>query len=209
MGGSNEKTIQNKAKEVINSKMNDIINFFNSSDVRETYPTEKNISCLNRDKPIIKKIYPDENVHKLYIEIYNFPAFFRTDNGLYTIVNEITIYLEIFFNKWKDQPELENKFNLFIQCILQVDTKKFKELIGIDIQRSNLKKIKQGLEKIVRYFGIESFKEFYLGFKTIGSITLLGGVLGLAAGLFSGITITIPLLAGLGCGIIIGVIGFI
>ena len=207
MGESNEKQkpLKNKAIEVIINKKDDIIEYFDSFNIKETYPNEKKSSCLNRDKPIIKKIYPDENDNELYIEIYNFPAFFRPENGLYIIVNEITIYLEIFFNVWREKPEIDKKFNSFIQSIIEVDINKFKELIKIDIQKNDLIKIKQGFEKIAGFFGIETIKEFYLGLSSIGGSALIGGILGLIC---SGLMISGAAI-GVGCCIIIGVIGFL
>ena len=107
MGNLNEKNLKEKSIELIYSKIDEIIDFFKFNDVTRTKPN--NIKFLNSDKSIIKTIYPEENKYKLYIDILNFPALLRFDEGYLNLINETYIFFQIFFKKFSHITEKEKK----------------------------------------------------------------------------------------------------
>lgn len=196
-----------KAKEVLDEKRDIIKKFMEKryENMEESEPN--NEEGVYKDKPIIYKIYPKENKYNLLIEIFNFPALLRKENGLFIIVNKIAIIFKYFSDKMKNisKDEYERKFPIFFKSILDCDVNKFRELIGINIQEKDLNILKLGLEKIIRYFGIENIEKYLnklsVGVGVFGSLVSFIPIY-LASSLLSASAI------GLGIGIIIGLVGY-
>ena len=148
--------LKKKVEEILDEKINIINEFINKRSAFEDISDAINEKGTNKDKPIIYKIYPNENKYKLEIEIFNYPALLRKENGLITLFNKIKIIFKYFSDKMKNinDYEYESNFSIFFKSILNCDVKKFNELIGFNIQEKELTILKQGLEKIIRYFGI-------------------------------------------------------
>ena len=98
----NKKNLRRKAQEVLDENRDKIKEFMEKryKSVEESVPN--NEEGAYKDKPIIYKIYPNDNKYQLNFDIFNFPALLRKENGLFTIVNKISIkcnllYIQIFF----------------------------------------------------------------------------------------------------------------
>ena len=216
MGANNEankgenikvNTLKTKANEVLDENRDKIKEFIEKRYISVQESVPNNEEGAYKDKPIIYKIYPNDNKYRLNIDIFNFPALLRKENGFFTIVNKISIIFKYFSDKMKNisKDEYERNFPIFFKSILNCDVNKFNELIGTKVQEEELNNLKQGLEKIIRYFGIENTE------KTLNILNSLG------IGIFSTLTaIPISFIAsilssaciGLGIGIAIGFVSF-
>ena len=196
------KILKIKTIEILEENKNEIKNYFEKFQI-ENVPN--NIANLNKDRPIIKKIYPEKNRYNLYIEIFNFPAFFRFEkNGLFPIISEISFYFEMFYKKYSNikKDEFNKKFNQFFKGLLELNSDSIKDLLKIDITKNDLLRLKFGMEKLIDYFGIKNINYFLMGFSGLGG-GLLGGIIGLVFGL------SVPILAPvIGIGIIAGFVGY-
>lgn len=202
------KILKIKTIEILEENKNEIKNYFEKFQI-ENEPN--NIANLNKDRPIIKKIYPEKNRYNLYIEIFNFPAFFRFEkNGLFPIISEISFYFEMFYNKYSNikKDEFNKKFNQFFKGLLELNSDSIKDLLKIDITKNDLLRLKFGMEKLIDYFGIENINYFFLKFTSIGGGALLGGIIGLVFGLCTSVPILAPVGIGIGIGVIVGVVGY-
>ena len=198
-----ENVLKKKAKDIIDKKRNKIEKFMMKryEIIKESEPNDE--EGAYKDKPMIYKILPEENKDNLYIEIFNIPALLRKENGLFTIVNKIVIIFEYFSNKMKNisKDEYERKFSIFFKSILDYDVKKFNELIGTNIQEKDLYCLKQGLEKIISYFGIENTEKFFNKIYSAG----LAGLAGIGTTILISSSIS-SLLSASGVGLAIAVV---
>ena len=70
----------------------EIVEFFRNSQVRYSYPNDKQLS--NPDKPIIKKYFLNDD--NIIIEIFNYPALLRINNGFFNLINKCSIIFNFF-----------------------------------------------------------------------------------------------------------------
>ena len=174
------KELQVKAKEILEEKRKEIIEFFKTKGSFEKPNNNKNNSFLNKDKAIEKIYYPDENKYKLHLKIYNLPGIFRNNDGLFEIIGKTLMIFQLFFNKYndiEDKEKYQKIFDEFFESLIQANNKKIKEIIGLDIKEDDLKKMKQGLESLTDIFGEEDlqsyFRKVYIyGAGTAGLITI-------------------------------------
>ena len=200
-------TLRRKAEDVLYENRAKIEEFIEKhyNSVEESVPN--NEKAAYRDKPIIYKIYPNENRYRLNIDIFNFPALLRKENGFFTIVNKISIIFKYFSDKMKNisKDEYERNFPIFFKSILNCDVNKFNELIGTNVKKEELNNLKQGLEKIIRYFGIENTEKtlniiYSIGIGFIPTLTAIP--ISFIASILSSACI------GLGIGIAFGFVSF-
>ena len=71
----------------------EIVEFFRKSQVRYSYPNDKQLS--NPDKPIIKKYFLNDD--NIIIEIFNYPTLLRINNGFFNLINKCSIIFNFFF----------------------------------------------------------------------------------------------------------------
>ena len=178
--------LKRKAKEIIKEKMDEIIEFFNFHGDFEKPNGPKNDNTLNMDKAIEKIYYPGENRYKLH--------------------------LRIFFNKFNnlnDKNEYQRKFDEFFNALIKADNSKIYELIGINIEDTDLVKKKQGLESLMEIFGTENLKSYYKNVFIGGGIgTACLAALGSFFAWEIGAALTMPVVTPFSIIIIAGVIGY-
>ena len=156
--------LKRKAKEIIKEKMDEIIEFFNFHGDFEKPNGPKNDNTLNMDKAIEKKFYPHENRYKLHLRIYNIPGIFRKNDGLFEIIGETLMIFQLFFNKFNDindKNEYQKKFEEFFNALIKADNFKIYDMVGINIENTDLVRKKQGLESLMEIFGTENLKAYY------------------------------------------------
>lgn len=211
-----QKTVQEeidllntRALEVIKEKKNEIKTFMveRSKIMKVSNPNDQTGTC--EDKPLIYKISPNKNKYNLEIEIFNFPAILRKENGIFNIFNKLLIIFKYFSNKMKNKSkdEYERNFSIFFNSILDCDVKVFNELIEINIQKNGLYSLKQGLEKIIRYFGIKNVERYfniYCSFGAGAAATLVGCIPALTIS----VIFSAPVI-GIGVGVAIGLISYL
>ena len=178
--------LQRKAIEIIEEKKDEIIEFFNSQGILEKPNGQKDDKTLNMDKAIEKIYYPGENRYKLH--------------------------LRIFFNKFNnlnDKNEYQRKFDEFFNALIKADNSKIYELIGINIEDTDLVKKKQGLESLMEIFGTENLKSYYKNVFIGGGIgTACLAALGSFFAWEIGAALTKPVVTPFAIIIIAGVIGY-
>ena len=117
MGSNNtkrENDFKNKVKKILDDKSDDIKQFIEKRYEKMKESEPNNEKGTLKDKPIIYKINPNKH---LFIEIFNFPALLREENGLFTIVNRIYIIFKYFSDKMKNKSkdEYEKNFQIFLK----------------------------------------------------------------------------------------------
>jgi hypothetical protein len=125
------KELQVKAKEILEEKRKEIIEFFKTKGSFEKPNNNKNNSFLNKDKAIEKIYYPDENRYKLHLKIYNLPGIFRNNDGLFEIIGKTLMIFQLFFNKYndiEDKEKYQKIFDEFFESLIQANNKKIKEI---------------------------------------------------------------------------------
>lgn len=173
-------------------------------------------SCLLEDNQILYIRNPTEQ-NNFYLEIYNIAATFRFDNGFFQLINHLNTIVSIFYSKYKDK-ELEEKKRLLVllfESIEEQDSEKIDEIIGFSFDEDQLYDIKSGLDKLIKYFGLENIQIYYESKinnvkKTLAATatTLSGIVSGVASGIFAG-SVILGAGVGLGIGIIVGIVSFL
>ena len=163
-------------EEILNENSLKIKNYFDSFEIEKNKPN--NIPDLNVDRPIIKNISPKENRYQLNIDIYNLPALFRVDNGLFFIVSQISIYLDKFKGKHShlNEIELKQKFSLFFKSLLELNSTKINKLLELSITKDDLIEIKHGMEKLIDYFGTENINYTLMKLVCIPGFGVIGGI---------------------------------
>ena len=207
------KTLEAKAKEVLKDKEKEIIYFFNSQDLNKA----NNTDIYNNDLPLIKKYYPSQNRHNIYLEIFNIPALFKENKGFLFTINKLSIYIFKFKEKYEKEnitkKAINEKFEEFLKAILEVKVQEINEILNDSINKEDLINLKQGIEKLYQYFGPDTVKNYY------GEILGFGGLVGTMAGALEGflsgfslsgigVLASAGFMVGLGLSIIIGVIGY-
>ena len=140
MGSSNQtieqKSLKSMTEEILEENKFKIKDYFDSFEIEKNKPN--NIPDLNGDRPIIKNISPKENRYQLNIDIYNLPALFRVDNGLFSIVSQISIYLDLFKGKYShmNEIELKQRFSLFFKSLLELNSEEINKLINLKIPKN-------------------------------------------------------------------------
>ena len=204
--------LQRKAIEIIEEKKDEIIEFFNSQGILEKPNGQKDDKTLNMDKAIEKIYYPGENRYKLHLRIYNIPGIFRKNDGLFEIIGETLMIFQLFFNKFNnlnDKNEYQRKFDEFFNALIKADNSKIYELIGINIEDTDLVKKKQGLESLMEIFGTENLKSYYKNVFIGGGIgTACLAALGSFFAWEIGAALTKPVVTPFAIIIIAGVIGY-
>ena len=200
--------LEKKVEEILDEKINKINEFIYNRSKFEKLSDAINEKGTNRDNPIIYKINPNENKYNLEIEIFNIPALLRKENGLITIINKIFIIFKYFSDKMKNinKDEYERKFSIFFKSILNCDANKFNELIGFNIQEKELTILKQGLEKIIRYFGIVNTEKYFNIYCSVGA-GATAALVGFIATYFKA-SLLFTAGIGIGIGIAIGLISY-
>lgn len=115
----------------------------------------------------------------MHLRIYNIPGIFRKNDGFFEIIGENLMIFQLFFNKYseiQDKELYKKKFEEFFDALVQANSKKIYEMIGLNIKESDLIKKKHGLESLMDIFGTENIKSFYSEVK-IGVGTTLGALL--------------------------------
>ena len=156
--------LKRKAIEIIEEKRNEIIDFFNFHGNLEKPNGPRDDKTLNMDKAIEKKFYPCENRYKLHLRIYNIPGIFRKNDGLFEIIGETLMIFQLFFNKFNDindKNEYQKKFEEFFNALIKADNLKIYDMIGLNIEDTDLVRKKQGLESLMEIFGAENLKAYY------------------------------------------------
>lgn len=140
------KTLRAKAEEVLKDKEKEIIEFFNAHDLNKI----NNTTIYNNDFPLIKKYYPSQNSHKIYLEIFNIPALFKENKGFIFTINKLAIYIFIFKEKYENKnitkKVINEKFEEFLKAILEVKVQKINEILNDNINEEDLINLKQGIE---------------------------------------------------------------
>ena len=95
-------TLKTKANEVLDENRDKIKEFIEKRYISVQESVPNNEEGAYKDKPIIYKIYPNDNKYRLNIDIFNFPALLRKENGFFTIVNKISIIFKYFSDKMKN-----------------------------------------------------------------------------------------------------------
>ena len=74
----------------------EIVEFFrNSQKFGNFHPNPNGEQLLNKDKPIIKKYFLNDD--NIIIEIFNYPTLLRINNGFFNLINECSIIFNFFF----------------------------------------------------------------------------------------------------------------
>ena len=210
MGTNGIIPIKVKVENILKEKEQEIITFFNMYQQESKKPN--NMEILTSDNPIIKTYNPSENKYNIYMDIFNMPALFRLDNGLSIIINKISILFDLFFTKINEkhlsEKEINDKFIEFYQSMLEANTKKIKDFIKEDISEDELLGIKEGMENLSDYFGIENIKNFYIKLFSEGGGAIVGGIIGASTILAVGGNLAAGICLGASMGIMIGVIGY-
>lgn len=213
MGSSNQTieqiSLKSMTEEILEENKFKIKDYFDSFEIEKNKPN--NIPDLNGDRPIIKNISPKENRYQLNIDIYNLPALFRVDNGLFSIVSQISIYLDLFKGKYShmNEIELKQRFSLFFKSLLELNSEEINKLINLKITKNDLIGIKHGMEKLIDYFGIENINYFVMKLVYISGFSVIGAIFGLSMSIVGNVALSTSVLSGIGIGIIIGFIGFV
>lgn len=211
--------------ENINVNLHDIFstkiqNFVkeNKENIKKYFESQGQFRKMNDENPslledkqiqYIRHPTPENN---FYLEIYNIAAVFRFDNGFFQLINNLNTILSIFNNKFKDKTETEKKQNLvsLFESIEEQDSQKIDEIIEFNFDEDQLYDIKLGLDKLVKYFGLETIQIYYeskLNIKNVGIVSLSGIVTGVAIGMLSASAICG--VVGLGVGVIFGIVSLI
>ena len=202
--------LQERAKEFLRNEKNqkEIIDYFNSFK-NWSKPNDK---TQNSDKAIVKIYKSNENGYNLNIHIYNIPGLLRLDNGLFKIISENLILFQLFFNKYNnyDKDEYQKEFDDFFDAILEINSQKIYDKIGVNIDENNLLKRKQGLECLMNIFGMENVRYYYkIAFFVpigVGGTLVLGTLVGF--GLTSTLTVATGVGAAIGILVIAGLAGY-
>ena len=210
------KTLRAKAEEVLKDKEKEIIEFFNAHDLNKI----NNTTIYNNDFPLIKKYYPSQNSHKIYLEIFNIPALFKENKGFIFTINKLAIYIFIFKEKYENKnitkKVINEKFEEFLKAILEVKVQKINEILNDNINEEDLINLKQGIEKLYQYFGFDTVKIYYgkiigidVGVCTVNAMAgaLYAFLSGFSASLI-GISAAAGFATGIGISIIIGFVGY-
>ena len=209
------KTLEAKAKEVLNDREKEIIDFFNAHDLNKASKNE----IRNMNFPLIKKYYPPENKQKIYLEIFNIPALFKENQGFIFTINKLSIYIFEFKKKYDKEnttkKEINEKFEEFLKAIIEVKVEKINKILDVKIDKKDLIKLKQGIEKLYQYFGPDTVKSYYNKIIGVGFFGLKGTMAGVLHAISSGFSISgivisaaVGCAAGLGFAIVIGLIGY-
>jgi len=210
------KTLEAKAKEVLKDQEKEIIEFFNAHDLNKV----NNTTIYNNDFPLIKKYYPSQNRHKIYLEIFNIPALFKENKGFIFTINKLAIYIFKFKEKYENKnitkKVINEKFEEFLKAILEVKVQKIKEILDDNISEVDLINLKQGIEKLYQYFGFDTVKIYYS--KIIGidiGVGLANSMVGALTAFLSGFSVSsigiiaaAGFFAGIGISIAIGFVAY-
>ena len=153
-----EKYIDQNGVTILKAMFPDHTNQKEQTEEKQSKPN--NNEYLDLDSPIKKRIKTDEYL----IEIYNWPAFFRVENGLITLFNECKVIFKIFFEKNKQYKEEEQKkrFFLFFKSIINEEHEIIKEFTEINYEADKIYSIKRGIEKLIDYFDLKSVENYFL-----------------------------------------------
>ena len=168
---------------------------------------------LSEDMPILYIRNPT-NENNFYLEIYNIAAVFRFENGFFHLIHHLNTIFSIFNNRYEDQPIDTKKRQLvsLFKGIEEQDSEKINEIIGFYFEEDLLYDIKLGLDKLVKYFGLQNIQKYFeskVNYKKIVAKSSLPGIVtGVAVGILSG-SLIIGTGIGLGVGIIIGIVSLI
>ena len=168
---------------------------------------------LLEDKPILY-IRNATNENNFYLEIYNIAAVFRFENGFFHLIHHLNTIFSIFKNKYEGQPIDTKKRQLasLFKGIEEQDSEKINEIIGFNFEEDLLYDIKLGLDKLVKYFGLQNTQKYFESKvnikKEVAEISLSGIVTGVEVGILSGSAI-IGTAIGLGVGVIVGIVSLI
>ena len=200
------KSLKEKIEKVLKDKQEEIIKYFND----HTF-------IYNQNLALIKKYLPYQNKENIYLEIFNIPALFQEKNGFIFTINKISIYFFKFKIKC-DQEKLtnekfNNKFEVFLKSILEANKDEMKKLLNESIDKDDLIKLKQGMDKLYQFFGPDAVKKYY---KSIGGAGALGGTMaGAIYGFLSGFSLSalgissaVGLVGGLGIAVFAGIVGY-
>lgn len=202
-----------KVIQFVDNNKDNIKNFFQSNG---TISKANDNSSLLEDKPILYLRNPTEN-NNFYLEIYNIAAAFRFENSFFQMINHLNTIFGIFNNKYKDQPIDTKKRQLasLFEGIEEQDSQRIDEIIGFNFEEDFLYDIKLGLDKLVKYFGLQNIQMYYeskVDYKQVGKgivVSSLSGIaIGAAVGIFSG-SVCIGTGIGLGIGIIVGILSLL
>jgi len=177
---------------------------------------ETDTLSLLEDKKILYVTNPTPD-NNFYLEIYNIAAAFRFDNGFFQLINNLNTIVSIFNNKYMNETPDNKKrqFSSLFESIENQDSEKIDEIIGINFDEDKLYDIKLGLDKLVKYFGLENIQIYYEKELNINSVMAATGIItfpSIVAGVASGILAGSALLGtgiGLGVGLIIGIVSLI
>jgi len=203
------KSLEQKVKNVLKDKEEEIIKFFND----HTFKYNINLA-------LIKKYLPYQNKENIYLEIFNIPALFQEKNGFIFTINKISIYFFKFKIKCEQEKitneEFNNKFEEFLKSILEANKDEMQKLLNENIDKDDLIKLKQGMDKLYQFFGPDAVKKYYkliVGDVVAGALggTMVGALYGFLSG-FSlsaiGISSAVGLGGGLGIAILAGFVGY-
>ena len=163
VNGDLKKTIEDYLKD---EKLKiEIVEFFrNSQKFGNSHPNPNGEQLLNKDKPIIKKYFLNDD--NIIIEIFNYPALLGINNGFFNLINECSNIFKLFFQSSLNLTEKnkKEKFLLFFNSLIKKDKQKISEML--ELNKENFIHLKQGLDKLEEYFGMSNLQNYFASKKS-------------------------------------------